>query len=62
MVRDLDTTHGTKLNRRGFTGTVEIEAGDRISLPKAGGFTIVAKRPTGKLRGLTRKVKRVKTK
>jgi len=62
LVRDLDTTHGTKLNRRGFTGTVEVEAGDRISLPKAGGFTIVAKRPTGKLRGLTRRVKRAKKK
>lgn len=53
LIRDLETQHGSKLNRKSFTGTIEISPGDRISLPKAGGFTVVAKRPAGKLRGLT---------
>lgn len=58
LVRDLDTEHGTKLNRKGFTGTAELAPGDRLSLPRAGGFTIVAKRPEGKLQGRTKRIKK----
>ncbi|MGE0708551.1 MAG: FHA domain-containing protein [Planctomycetota bacterium] len=61
LARDLDTEHGTKVNRRQFKGTHELAPGDRISLPRAGGFTVVAKKPTGKLVGLTRRVKRKPT-
>jgi len=41
LVRDLDTEGGTKLNMRGFTGTRELAPGDRITLPKSGGFNVV---------------------
>lgn len=42
LVRDLETRNGTKLNRKGFTGTVELRPGDRLSLPRSGGLVVVA--------------------
>jgi predicted regulator of Ras-like GTPase activity (Roadblock/LC7/MglB family) len=58
LVRDLATQHGTKLNRRQFNGTHELSPGDRLSLPRAGGFTVVSKEPAGRLVGLTKRVKK----
>lgn len=57
LVRDLETKHGSKLNMRHFDGTVELHPGDRISLPKAGGFNILALNSKGKLIGKKKRPK-----
>lgn len=49
LCRDLDTRKGTKLNMRPFQGTVALEPGDRLTLPRAGGFNVVGLTPAGKL-------------
>lgn len=49
LCRDLDTRKGTKLNMRQFQGTVGLEPGDRLTLPKAGGFNVVAITAGGKV-------------
>jgi predicted regulator of Ras-like GTPase activity (Roadblock/LC7/MglB family) len=55
LVRDLGTKHGSKLNLKQFQGTVELTPGDRISLPRAGGFNILAMNSKGKLVGVKKK-------
>lgn len=45
---DLDTEHGTKVNGKSIAGPVPLEAGDRISLPRASGFVVVALDPEGR--------------
>ena len=55
LVRDLETKSGTKLNMKMFEGTVEVEPGDRISLPRAGGFNVLALNARGKLVGVKKK-------
>lgn len=57
MVRDLGTKHGSKLNMRNFDGTIELSPGDRLSLPKAGGFNLLALNSKGKLIGSKKKKK-----
>ena len=57
-MRDLETKHGTKLNMKTFEGTVEITPGDRISLPRAGGFNVLALNAKGKLVGVKKKKKK----
>ncbi len=47
LVRDLDTRHGSKINRKAFTGTAELQPGDRITLPRSGGFNVVAMNADG---------------
>lgn len=61
MVRDLATRHGTKLNMRNFNGTRDLDPGDRISLPGAGGFTVVAFTASGELLDGTDRSKKKKT-
>ncbi|RMG09762.1 MAG: FHA domain-containing protein, partial [Planctomycetota bacterium] len=60
LVRDLDTKHGTRVNRRSFSGTIEVQPGDRISLPRAGGFNVLAINARGKLVGVKKKKKKKK--
>jgi predicted regulator of Ras-like GTPase activity (Roadblock/LC7/MglB family) len=48
LVTDLDTEHGSRLNGRKFEGTVELGRGDRLTLPKSRGFTLVATDRGGK--------------
>ena len=55
LVRDLSTKHGTKLNMKQFEGTADLLPGDRISLPKAGGFNLLALNSGGRLIGTKRK-------
>lgn len=42
IAEDLETVHQTRLNGRKFTGRVELGPGDRLTLPAARGFTVVA--------------------
>lgn len=52
LATDLDTEHGTRVNGRRLRGqNVELKPGDRISLPGAKGFTLVAVSEDGKTRG-----------
>ncbi len=57
LMRDHETKHGTKLNMRLFEGTTEITPGDRISLPRAGGFNVLAMNAKGRLIGVKKKKK-----
>lgn len=49
LCRDLDTRNGTKLNMRQFEGTASLKPGDRLTLPRAGGFNIVGLTAAGKV-------------
>lgn len=42
LVTDLDTRHGTKVNGKKISGNAELAPGDRLSLPGARGFTLLA--------------------
>ncbi len=40
---DLGGEHGTKHNGRGFTGTIRLEVGDRLTLPRSSSFVVCAR-------------------
>lgn len=45
---DLDTDNGSKLNGRMFDGSVELQIGDRLTLPKSGSLVVCAVDPEGR--------------
>jgi predicted regulator of Ras-like GTPase activity (Roadblock/LC7/MglB family) len=62
LATDLDTEHGTRINGVRLQGNAELRPGDRISLPGAGGFTLVARGDDGRLRGARKKAGKKKKK
>lgn len=59
LATDLETEHGTRVNGKRLRGqNVELQPGDRINLPGAKGFTLVAVSEDGKTSGVRGRPKR----
>ena len=41
-IEDQDSTYGTKVNGKRISGNAELQPGDRLSIPGARGFTLMA--------------------